>query len=544
MWIKYFCGLSDGQTTIEEVEHLVLSAPVIDAEEVQRIRPAMKTFDYLLKCIPLEPQDWFDYVVGHYVTSCSSQEAVVTLPIFTKSLWKLSFELHTDVLNDEHIQALYVYFVGHHRQCRKYHATMLSSFNDEVECPTDTYVDVGFEVLDLAIAFAKYQLPYENIRKMNEVAEKVKVLGRFLRETHKPLATFGVSTQALRSGMFSESELEKVLMNLVQKQLAHAASNASMPAFAMPSLQQPSLVSSLKQGSSSTSSTPPNSPPRTSKNIDSKIHPETNIKVSPTKPLRKRSMFQSMVEIIESVSLPFSSSSSSSTSSLSPGRPSSLPNSTYAGSHPGALSLSTRSTSLSLLSSSDAYTAASDNAIYVDTTDSDSVCSNLQKASSPQKSTSSHHINKARHSSHNLSNHGLIRGNHHNKRDKGAHSMATSVPTSPSSFVVNGSVSTMSSTNVSSTSNASSVIPQQGGPKAAMLAPTTPTSKLACAKQQDHQSQDDDGDKPKRKPHRRYSALLLTPLPAVVFMDRVDSQRALQLDQTVLWDQDIEVVEV
>lgn len=60
-FIQFFCGLSTGRMSLQEVETIILEPVVVD-ESHRQGNKLMEEFNKLLKAAQIDPQDWFEYV--------------------------------------------------------------------------------------------------------------------------------------------------------------------------------------------------------------------------------------------------------------------------------------------------------------------------------------------------------------------------------------------------------------------------------------------------------------------------------------------------
>eukprot|EP01033_Poteriospumella_lacustris_P012765 gene12765-9124_t len=314
-WIQFFCGSTDGKVCISEVEELILYPPFLHLDERYEVSGPMLSFQGMLQRCGMNPQEWYEFVMRH--DPVFSKTPVMMLPTFTKAMIKMCNEVSVSMMSDAQIRVLYRYFVG------SYTTTFGNAPSspdvakgspalvvEEAQRPsTDflcfNYVDEGFSAFDFAIAFAKHSVQDTDvIASYNQIAQFVHQWGTYLKETHMDLTVIGgITSKSMKTGILTVAELEKVLSNLYVKhqQYLRQMSRPGMNSLACASSSSTSNPLSMSSSASAKQQ------PRDVSTLgaaEDELLPE-NDETPVAIPQRKRSMLNSVVDLLQNVRASF-----------------------------------------------------------------------------------------------------------------------------------------------------------------------------------------------------------------------------------------------
>lgn len=313
-WIQFFCGSTDGKVCISEVEELILYPPFLNLEERYEVSGPMLSFQGMLQRCGMNPQEWYEFVMRH--DPVFSKTPVMMLPTFTKAMIKMCNEVSVSMMSDAQIRVLYRYFVGSYSNAvgntpsadgvKGSPALVV----DEVRPSTDflcfNYVDEGFSAFDFAIAFAKHSVQDTDvIASYNQIAHFVHQWGQYLKETHMDLTVIGgITSKSMKAGILTIAELEKVLSNLYVK---HQQYLRQMSRPGMNSLACGTSTSANPLSSTSSTSVSAKQQPLDVSTLgaaEDELIPE-NDETPIAIPQRKRSMLNSVVDLLQNVRASF-----------------------------------------------------------------------------------------------------------------------------------------------------------------------------------------------------------------------------------------------
>lgn len=314
-WIQFFCGSTDGKVCISEVEELILYPPFLNLDERYEVSGPMLSFQGMLQRCGMNPQEWYEFVMRH--DPVFSKTPVMMLPTFTKAMIKMCNEVSVSMMSDAQIRVLYRYFVGSYTNTfgnassspdvvKGSPALVVEEARPSTDFLCFNYVDEGFSAFDFAIAFAKHSVQDTDvIASYNQIAHFVHQWGTYLKETHMDLTVIGgITSKSMKAGILTIAELEKVLSNLYVKHQQYLR-QMSRPGMNTLACNTSTSIGNPLSTSSSTSSKQQPRDVSTLGAAEDELLPE-NDDTPIAIPQRKRSMLNSVVDLLQNVRASFS----------------------------------------------------------------------------------------------------------------------------------------------------------------------------------------------------------------------------------------------